>query len=70
MDKISKVIDKMWKVIEPLIDKVVLFMAAMFFSVILPVTLIAAKVLLIVAAIVAIGIGLYLAYKIVKAKIK
>ena len=70
MDKISKVIDKMWKVIEPLIDKVVLFMTAMFFSVIVPVALIAAKVLLIVAAIVAIGIGLYLVYKWVTAKVK
>lgn len=70
MEKISKVIEKMWKVIEPLVDKVVAFMAVMFFSVVIPVALIAAKVLLIVGTLVLIGIGLYLAYKWIKVKAK
>lgn len=69
MEKMSKVIDKVWKVVEPFIEKVGLFMLAFTATVIIPIALIAAKVLLIVAALTLIGIGLYLAYKLAKEKI-
>lgn len=63
MNAMSKIIDKLWKVVEPFIDKVAIYMAMMFVSVILPISLILAKVLLIVGAIALLGIGLYLVYK-------
>lgn len=66
---ISKIIDKIWKIIEPFVDKVGFFMGLVSKFVIIPIAIMALKVALIVAAIVAIGIGLYLAYQWVKAKV-
>lgn len=70
MEKIANVVDKVWKVIEPFIDKVVVFMKIMFLSVVLPIATIAATILLIVGAIVIAGILLYKVYKWVVAKVK
>jgi hypothetical protein len=66
---ISKIIDKIWKTIEPFVDKVGFFMGLVSKFVIIPIAIIALKVALIVASIVAIGIGLYLAYEWIKKKI-
>jgi hypothetical protein len=70
MERIAKVVDNVWKVIEPFIDMVVGFMKIMFLSVIMPIATIAATVLLIIGAIVIAGILLYKAYKWVVSKIK
>lgn len=66
---ISKIIDKLWKVIEPFIGKAAFFMGLVSRFVIIPIALVAAKVLLIVAAITLLGIGIYMAYQWIKKKI-
>ena len=69
MEIMAKVVEKIWKAVEPFIDKVAFFMGLVTKFVIVPIALIALKVLLIVAAITAIGVGLVLAYFWIKKKI-
>ena len=69
MNVIAKVIDKVWKVLEPFVDKILFFTGLVTKFVIVPIAIIALKVLLIVAAITLLAIGLYLAYQWVKKKI-
>jgi hypothetical protein len=69
MGIICKIIDKLWKVIEPFIDKVKIFMLKAVVGIMVPIAVILAKVLFIVATIIAISVGLYLAYKWIKEKL-
>ena len=69
MDKMSKIIDKVWKVIEPFIDRVTCFLITSVTTIIIPIALIAAKILLIIGAITLLAIGAYLAFNWAKEKI-
>ena len=69
MSTMSRLMEKMWTFIEPILDKLKIFMVTAAVTIILPIALIMAKVLVIVAAIVLLAVGLYLAYKWVKAKV-
>lgn len=62
MDKIANIIDKVWKTIEPFIEKVAFFMSLVTMNVIVPLSIIYAKVLLIVAAIVLVTAALITAW--------
>lgn len=70
MDKISNVIDKMWKVIEPFIDKAAAYMSMMLVSVVVPIAILVMKVLLITAAIIAAGVLLFLVITFIVDKVK
>lgn len=65
----SNILEKIWNAIEPFIGKVSFFMGLVTKLVITPIAIIAAKVLLVTAAIVALGIAAYIAYKWIKDKI-
>ena len=68
MNFMAKIIDKIWKVIEPFVDKVAMFMGIVTKFVIVPIALLVMKVLFIVGAIIALAVGLVLAVMWIKNK--
>ena len=67
---LMKTVNMIWNLISPFIKIAMKFIWQVTMSVITPIAIIMAKVLMIAAAITLLAIGLYLAYKYVKSKIK